>query len=73
MFLPSLERGGRNSIHSIWAIILIFTFQVRFIILETSMEVNDSKAALLIELSGTHLLISAYPVSSYIYTNSIGL
>ena len=28
------------------------------------MEVNDGKAALLRELSGTHLLISAYPVSS---------
>ena len=64
MFLPSLEGGGRNSIHSIWAIILIFTFQIRFIILETNVGVNDGKAALLRELSGTHLLISAYPVSS---------
>jgi len=64
MFFPAFEWGGRNKLHSIWAIILVFTFQIRFIILETNMEVNDSKAALLRELSGTHLFISAYPVSS---------
>ena len=64
MSFPSFEWGGRNRLHSIWAIVLVFTFQIRFIILETNMEVNDRKAALLRELSGTHLFISAYPVSS---------
>jgi len=60
----SFEWGGRNKLHSIWAIMLVFTFQIRFIILETKVEVDDSKAALLRELSGAHLFISAYPVSS---------
>jgi len=62
---PSLERGGRNSLHSIWAILLIFTFQIRFIVLETNVETIDGKPALLQELSGTHLLISTYPVSTF--------
>ena len=62
MTLPSLE-GRRNTLNFVWSIILVFTFQIGFIVLETNVEPNYGKAGLLRELSGSHLFISAYPVS----------
>lgn len=64
--LPGKQKRG-NVLHFITAVILLFTFEIRFIVSETNIELNDGSAVLLHELSGAHLLMAASPV---IYTIS---
>ena len=67
--LPSSGISGRKNktnmvLLFIRALILLFTFQVWFVLSETDFEdiKNRNEAALLKELSGTRLFVSASPV-----------
>ena len=55
------KRRRRNNL-ILAVILLLFTFPARVILSETNVELKDGKVALLRELSGTNLLISASPV-----------
>lgn len=58
----------RDALHFIKVSIILLTPLIRLIDSETNVEVmSDSKAALLQELSGNHLLISASPVNYLIF------